>query len=69
MINRETQPNARHEQPAIMAPAEFAAALREIGGDQERRHVLADKLLCRVLRSLGYGEGVDVFESIEKWYG
>lgn len=31
-------------------------------------HREGDKLLCEVLRSLGYGQGVDLFEAMEKWY-
>jgi hypothetical protein len=36
--------------------------------DEEVRHSEADRLRCQVLRQLGYGTGVDVFESMKKWY-
>ncbi len=32
------------------------------------RHAMADAILCNVLRKLGYGEGVEVFVCMEKWY-
>ena len=37
-------------------------------GDAEDKHWNADEILCKVLRSLGYGELSDAFEEIEKWY-
>lgn len=61
-----------------LTPGEFAAKMREIMSrrgkhdgkyDPEEAHILADKLLCEVLRSLGYGEGVAVFEICKKYYG
>ena len=36
--------------------------------DQEDTRIMADKLMCELLRELGYGEGVDIFEKIPKWY-
>ena len=38
------------------------------GKDVEECHAAMDDLMCEVLRSLGYGDGVDVFEAAEKWY-
>ncbi len=51
-------------------PAEFARRMKKIkaAGDIEGGHSDADKLLCETLRSLGYGEGVDMFEAMSKWY-
>lgn len=37
-------------------------------GNTERRHIGADSLMCDLLRTLGYGEGVDTFENMPKWY-
>ena len=37
--------------------------------DIERRHKKMDALLCDVLCSLGYGDGVEVFKSAGRWYG
>ena len=57
-----------------MTPKEFAQEMRNIsllsqdGGDNEIAHCDADDLLCQVLRELGYGEGVDIFEEMDKWY-
>jgi hypothetical protein len=40
-----------------------------INGDpeSEAQHQ-ADQLMSRILDELGYGEGVAVFEEVEKWY-
>lgn len=56
-----------------MTPEEFAKAMKEIRdeevhGDTESCHGRADDLLCSVLRELGYGEGVEHFEDMGKWY-
>ena len=58
------------EGKAIMTPEAFATAMLVVkeDNDMEERHQRADALLCEVLRSLGYGEGVEVFESLSKWY-
>ena len=36
--------------------------------DKEGRHQDADRLMCIVLRKLGYGKGVEIFENADKWY-
>ncbi|WP_288333394.1 hypothetical protein [Cloacibacillus porcorum] len=36
--------------------------------DYERFHVEADELMCRILRDLGYGAGVGIFERGVKGY-
>lgn len=36
--------------------------------DQEVAHVEADTLLCKILISLGFGDVVDVYNAIPKWY-
>ncbi len=55
-----------------MTPAEFKAAMQKIrdddNGDTEVNHCAADGLLLRVLYSLGYGDGCDIFEEMERWY-
>ena len=55
-----------------MSPAEFVKALRAVAvecrGDTENLHCEADDLLCRVLTELGYGEGVEIFKKLDKWY-
>jgi hypothetical protein len=32
-------------------------------------HLDADKLLCNILKNLGYQNAVIIYESLEKWYG
>ena len=36
--------------------------------DIEQAHILADKLMCETLESLGYSTGVEVFRELPKWY-
>lgn len=53
-------------------PKEFFAEMQKISADkstdEEGRHSWADDLMCELLTSLGYGEGVKVFEEMDKWY-
>ena len=35
---------------------------------EEEGHIVADDVLCELLVSLGYGDVVDAYESIHKWY-
>lgn len=53
-----------------MTPEEFKNRMLEISDnyDEEMAHIYADGLMCDLLRELGYGEGVDVFEDMPKWY-
>ena len=53
-----------------LTPQEFADQMREIcnSGDEEALHVSADNLLTDVLTSLGYGDGVAIFNRTPKWY-
>jgi hypothetical protein len=59
-----------------LTPEQFAEKMRELfprpGGmphyDTDAAHAQADRLLCQVLRSLGYGDGVTIFEDADKWY-
>lgn len=37
-------------------------------GDIEYSHGAADDLMEQVLTELGYGEGVQIFEQMGKWY-
>ena len=36
--------------------------------DPTTRHLQGDMLMCQVLTQLGYGDGVEVFEKMCKWY-
>lgn len=53
-----------------MTPEEFKAeiiqAFEEYSTDEG--HKMADAVMCDLLRSLGYGEGVDAFNEADKWY-
>ena len=66
-----------------MSPEEFKNKMAEIEGektivnprmngrreiDYEYRHMKADNLMCDALRDLGYGDGVEIFEGMYKWY-
>ena len=54
-----------------ITPESFAAEMRKLaerGNDPEYDHKIADALLCRVLDSLGYGEGAAIYEGMQKWY-
>lgn len=45
------------------------AMLQEVENpDVEGAHANADDILCDTLRELGFGELVDVYEKVEKWY-
>jgi len=49
----------------------FAYKMRECATRSYSRanaHIEADDLMCAQLRRLGYGDGVDVFEEMDKWY-
>jgi hypothetical protein len=52
-----------------MTPEEFKERMEKCRSeDIEAGHGYADDLMCELLRSLGYGEGIEVFENMEKWY-
>lgn len=59
-------------EPNVMTPEEFEnemAKLRFVKDDDlEGRHVAMDELMCKALRSLGYDEGVDIFNNTYIWY-
>lgn len=56
----------------IMNRKEFAREMKELeakyGGDKEVLHGAGDDLMCEMLKALGYGEGVEIFEKWDKWY-
>ena len=52
-----------------ISPEEFERRMRECeSGDYEVAHARMDELMCQVLRDLGYGTGIDVFDQQDKWY-
>jgi hypothetical protein len=55
-----------------VTPEQFKERMARIeaehGNDPHKSHKLADDLTCELLTKLGYGEGVAVFEEMDKWY-
>lgn len=58
-----------------MNPEEFAHRMKELAAqtqqpraDKESLHLEIDSLMGKVLRSLGYGEGIDALEDAILWY-
>ena len=54
-----------------MTPDEFSGKMAEYASERydiEEGHVRADALMVEVLRSLGYGQGCEIFEKLWKWY-
>lgn len=56
----------------VMTPEEFAAEVRRLveacKRDPERFHGETDALMEDLLRSLGYGDGVDLLDEVDRWY-
>ena len=52
-----------------MTPDEFREKMIAAqSADAEVAHSKMDELMCELLRELGYGSGVDVFDYQERWY-
>jgi hypothetical protein len=53
-----------------MTPEEFAEKMRVFADadDPEYSHIDADQLMCELLESLGYGDGVKIFREMTTWY-
>lgn len=55
-----------------MTPEEFEKELIILNeiyiNSPEDFHYRSDELMCNVLRALGYGKGIDIIESRERWY-
>lgn len=63
----------------IMTPEEFAKAMKTASYnlndptghpyyDEEDAHREMDGIMANLLRQLGYGKGIDIFENTNKWY-
>lgn len=55
----------------LYTPEEFADAMRFLNVNvefTEDRHIDMDDLMCQLLISLGYEEGVEIFRDAKKWY-
>lgn len=52
--------------------ADYVTRMQEISEeskqDPESAHVKADDLLCEILTDLGYGDVVNIFNNMERWY-
>lgn len=53
-----------------MTKEEFKNKMQAIADkrDTEGGHIEADDLMCELLKGLGYGEGVEIFEGMDRWY-
>ena len=54
-----------------MKPEEFKKRMNKLAtsnGFIADRHRKMDALMCEVLRSIGYDDGIDIFEATSKWY-
>ena len=55
-----------------MTTIEFKEKMIEIAKrndlDEEATHAEADYLMCDILTDLGYGEGVNIFYEMTRWY-
>lgn len=53
-----------------MTPKEFAEKMQSIVDEKntELGHIEMDDLMCELLKSLGYEEGVEIFDNALKWY-
>lgn len=54
----------------IITPKQFYEQMKvAFGGDDiESNHSAGDDVMCELLKSLGYNDGVKVFEDADKWY-
>jgi hypothetical protein len=58
----------------IMTPKEFEIKMKELqynDGDElvmYNTHHQADELLCEILKSLGYEDGIKIYEESGMWY-
>lgn len=62
--------NALKKPKGIVNANEFKSAMEHIDKteDIEKGHIMADELMCDLLASLGYEEGVKIFVNMLKWY-
>ena len=59
---------ARMELAKCYFPKDTMAEILRGTFDPEMSHIIADRLICELLETLGYGEAVKIFEEMEKWY-
>jgi len=53
-----------------MTREEAIAELKEhqVSGDREIGHMEADDILCALLKEIGYGDVVEEYHKVEKWF-
>ena len=52
-----------------ISPKKFAEGMKKLqSSDNEAAHSDMDNLMCELLKSLGYTEGVEVFQNQQRWY-
>ena len=72
MCNKMKKLMTPAKERTAITPEQFAERMRSIyeedGHDEETEHLNMDNYMCDVLRSLGYDEGVDIFDGTDKWY-
>lgn len=50
---------------------EFNEKMKYISENQwrtEDAHIEMDDVMCHILKKLGFGKGIEIFEDTEKWY-
>ncbi len=70
IMAREKKTKAAKKTYAV-CPEQFAERMKEIAADDddpEMNHAIADGLMCETLEALGFGEGVETFNGMRKWY-
>ena len=49
---------------------QYMERMKDVGnnGDLEVAHIDADGILCELLIELGYGELIELYNEVDKWY-
>lgn len=68
MVNHPNRVKRSKKAQALAEAAVRALAHCQGKSDTESNHSTADEALCTLLRGLGYGDVVDEWERVEKWY-
>ncbi len=71
LLNELKRRKAEREESERLTAKSFATEMEKVFADKDTESALAnaDKLMCRALKQLGYGDGVGIFERASKWYG
>lgn len=53
----------------MLSPKEFKDEMERLSHlDTERRHIEMDNCMAKLLTDMGYGEGIEIFNSVSRWY-